>query len=119
MNNLNVFNTVSARELQRDYKAVFTRAKKLKAPIMVISNNEPQAVILSLESFNDYTESDNWVKLWDTIYSIQKRNQNIDPKEVEDDVAAAVKKARMKIYAETFGSARQQRNSKRSHLSAK
>lgn len=41
--------TVSARQLQREYKKVLEKARKIKKPIVVISNNKPQGAIISLD----------------------------------------------------------------------
>lgn len=40
--------TISARQLQREYKKVLQKAKKINKPIVVISNNKPQGAIISL-----------------------------------------------------------------------
>lgn len=41
--------TISARQLQREYKKVLEKAKQLKEPIVVISNNKPQGAVIGLE----------------------------------------------------------------------
>ncbi|PIW06634.1 hypothetical protein COW38_04590, partial [Candidatus Collierbacteria bacterium CG17_big_fil_post_rev_8_21_14_2_50_45_7] len=53
MNTLSILNTVSARQLQRDYKSIFANVNKTNTPIMVISNNEPQVVILSIKEMDN------------------------------------------------------------------
>lgn len=42
-------NTVSARQLQRNYKSVLEEANKIKKPLIVISNNKPQGAIIGLD----------------------------------------------------------------------
>ena len=44
-----MFNTISARQIQREYKKVLERANKSKKPIVVISNNKPQGAIIGLD----------------------------------------------------------------------
>ena len=44
-----MFNTVSARQIQREYKKIFEKANKSKEPIIVISNNKPQGAIIGLD----------------------------------------------------------------------
>ena len=44
-----MFNTVSARQIQRGYKKVLEDANKFKEPIVVISNNRPQGAIIGLD----------------------------------------------------------------------
>ena len=41
--------TITARDILRNYKEVFTRIKKSKEPAVVMTKNEPQVAIISLE----------------------------------------------------------------------
>lgn len=41
--------TISARQLQREYKKILERANKIKEPFVVISNNEPKGAIIGLD----------------------------------------------------------------------
>lgn len=43
-----MFNTISARQIQREYKKVLQNANKSKEPIIVMSNNKPQGAIIGL-----------------------------------------------------------------------
>lgn len=44
-----MFTTVSARQIQREYKKIFKKANKSKEPIIVMSNNRPQGAIIGLD----------------------------------------------------------------------
>lgn len=44
-----MFTTVSARQIQREYKKVLEDANKSKEPIVVMSNNKPQGAIIGLD----------------------------------------------------------------------
>ncbi len=44
-----MFNTVSARQIQREYKWVLEKANKSKEPIVVMSNNKAQGAIIGLD----------------------------------------------------------------------
>ena len=44
-----MLNTVSARQIQREYKKVLEKANKSKKPIVVMSNNKPQGAIIGLD----------------------------------------------------------------------
>lgn len=44
-----MFNTVSARQIQREYKKVLKRANKTKEPIVVMANNKPLGAIVGLD----------------------------------------------------------------------
>lgn len=42
-------NTVSARQIQREYKKVLAEANKLKEPIIVMANNKPLGAVIGLD----------------------------------------------------------------------
>lgn len=44
-----MFSTVSARQIQREYKKVLELANKSKEPIIVMSNNKPKGAIIGLD----------------------------------------------------------------------
>lgn len=44
-----MFNTISARQIQRGYKKVLEDANKSKEPIIVMANNKPLGAIISLD----------------------------------------------------------------------
>jgi prevent-host-death family protein len=41
--------TISARQLQREYKKVLEKANKVKRPLIVMSNNKPQGGVIGLD----------------------------------------------------------------------
>lgn len=44
-----MFNTVSARQIQREYKKVLQKANQSKEPIVVVANNKPLGAIIGLD----------------------------------------------------------------------
>ena len=44
-----MFNIVSARQIQREYRKVLQKANKTKEPIIVMSNNIPLGAIIGLD----------------------------------------------------------------------
>lgn len=44
-----MFNTVSARQIQREYRNVLLKANKSKEPIIVMSNNKPLGAVVGLD----------------------------------------------------------------------
>ena len=44
-----MFNTISARQIQREYKKVIERANKSNEPIVVMANNKPLGAIIGLD----------------------------------------------------------------------
>lgn len=45
--------TITARDILRNYKEVFIRVKKSKEPAIVVTKNEPQVAIISLEQLEE------------------------------------------------------------------
>lgn len=41
--------TVSAKDIQRNYRQIFNQAKKTKKPIIVLNNNKPDVAILDVK----------------------------------------------------------------------
>lgn len=44
-----MFNTISARQIQREYKKVLKEANRSKEPIVVMANNKPLGAIIGLD----------------------------------------------------------------------
>lgn len=44
-----MFNTVSARQIQRGYKKVLSEANKSKEPIVVMANNKPLGAVIGID----------------------------------------------------------------------
>ena len=44
-----MFNTISARQIQREYKKVLELANKSKEPIIVMANNKPLGGVIGLD----------------------------------------------------------------------
>ena len=44
-----MLNTISARQIQREYKKVLENANKSREPIIVMSNNKPLGAIIGLD----------------------------------------------------------------------
>lgn len=44
-----MFNTISARQIQREYKKVLKQANESNEPVIVMSNNKPQGAIIGLD----------------------------------------------------------------------
>lgn len=89
-------NTVSARDVQRQYKKIFARVKRTKKPVVVISDNKPQAAIVSLDMLEEYEK----LQGWQVIDEIRARNRGVNPNQVEKDVNQAVEEVRQEMYEE-------------------
>jgi len=45
--------TVSARQLQREYKKVLKKANRVKEPVVVISNNKLQGAVIGIDQLEE------------------------------------------------------------------
>lgn len=96
--------TISARDIQRGYKKVFDRVKRVKKPVVVMANNDPQAAIISLDMLMEYNRLKQDEELFTIINEIWAKNRDKDPDGVLTDVTGDVEEVRQKIYGKTFGS---------------
>lgn len=46
-------NIASVRDMQRNYKTLFTIIKQTKKPLYLLSNNKPQVVVLDINFFEN------------------------------------------------------------------
>ena len=64
-------NTVSARDIQRNYRKIFDRVKRLKKPVVVMTNNTPDVVIMNVKELeNLYTKAEQ-TELRQTLQAIK------------------------------------------------
>ncbi|OGD87916.1 hypothetical protein A2870_03995 [Candidatus Curtissbacteria bacterium RIFCSPHIGHO2_01_FULL_41_11] len=45
-----MFTTISARQIQREYKKILAKANKSKEPIVVMANNKPLGAVIGLDA---------------------------------------------------------------------
>lgn len=94
---------VSARDIQRGYRKVFDSVKKTQKPVVVMANNTPQAVIISVEMLEEFNRLRTERGLWEAIEEIRARNADKNPDEVMRDITADVEEVRKKVYENAFG----------------
>ena len=111
--------TVSAREFQRDYKSVFAKANQSNEPIIIISNNKPQAVVISLKKMDEYNKLIAEQKFWEVVREIQSKNRYNDPITTQKIIDEAVEETRQEIYDKYYRSPRHQPAGQRSTISSK
>lgn len=56
MNNLLTYQLASVSELQRDYLSLIQKIKKMAQPLFLLRRNQPQAVLISVDAFQDLVE---------------------------------------------------------------
>lgn len=96
--------TVSARDLQRQYKKVLDKVKKTKTPVVVMANNTPQAAIVSLATLAEYNRLRADQELFALIDRVRASNRDKDLEDAFAEITRDVEKIRQKIYVQTFGS---------------
>jgi prevent-host-death family protein len=87
-----MFNTVSARQIQREYKKVLEDANKSKEPIIVMSNNKPQGAIIGLDLL-EKLRLDEVLKEALEEYKAGKTKSISTPEELEADFEEMKKEA--------------------------
>src|SRR3989344_760795 len=90
--------TVSAREIQRGYKKILEKVKKTRKPIVVMTDNKPQAAIVSLDILEEYNKFKSDQELFSIIDKLQAKNRDKDPIKVLKDVTEAVEEVRRELY---------------------
>lgn len=95
--------TVAAREIQRGYKKVFDRVKKTKRPVVVVANNTPQAVIISLEMLEEFNRLQAEQNAFALIDEIRAKNRRKNAEKVYNEVTKLVEQVRQERYEKTQG----------------
>lgn len=88
--------TVSARDVQRQYRDVVKIVEKSDKPVVVMNRNKAQFALMSLEILEEYKR----LKLFAVINDIQSRNKGKSIEESYDEITSEVEKTRRKNYEE-------------------
>lgn len=91
-------NTVSARDVQRNYRKIVERVKKKNQPVVVIRKNQPEVAIVSLDILAEYKELKTSTFDWTIVDRIRALNADKDPDEVYKEVTEEVEKVRQERY---------------------
>ena len=62
--------TVSARDIQRDYRRIFNQAKASKKPVLVLTNNQPDVVIMDVAEAERLYEKAGQVELIEALAAV-------------------------------------------------
>ena len=65
-------NTVSVSDIQKNYRKVFDRARKTKEPVIVLSNNKPDVVIMDIESLDLINKRLEELEIEDTLRAVEE-----------------------------------------------
>ena len=63
--------TVSSKEIQTSYKAIFQKAMRLREPIVVLKNNKPQVAIMDIETLDEMKKKIEELEMLDALDSIR------------------------------------------------
>jgi len=64
--------TVSVKDIQRNYRQIFNQAKKTKEPIIVLNNNKPDVAILDIQLLESMIKQ---IELTDALEAIKDYQQ--------------------------------------------
>lgn len=64
--------TVSVSEIQKNYRRIFDEAKKTKKPVIVLSNNEPDVVIIDYDSLEELRRVSYEAEINDTLRVVEE-----------------------------------------------
>lgn len=82
--------TVSVSDIQKNYRKVFDSAKKTKEPIVVLSNNKPDVVIIDYDSLENLRRIEYEAEIADTLRAVEegerelKEGKTIKAKSISD-----------------------------------
>lgn len=62
---------ITARDVIRNYKAVFDKVKKTREPAIVVSQKQPQVVIVSIDDFERMQQQKSTKNLLDLTYKVR------------------------------------------------
>ncbi len=65
-------NTVSVSDIQKNYRKVFDRVKKTKEPVIVLSNNKPDVVIIGYNELETLRKVAYEVEVKDTLRAVEE-----------------------------------------------
>ena len=63
--------TVSVSDIQKNYRKIFNTAKRSKEPVIVLSNNKPDVVIIDYESLEALRETAYEAEIQDTLKAVE------------------------------------------------
>jgi len=101
-------NTTTATELQRNFRKVSNKAKRLKQPLIVLSNNKPEAVLMDYEVFERIVLATKSGLLSISINKDKKKKSGIDKlfgswsKEEADEFDRVIEDAFEKVNLEEW-----------------
>lgn len=78
MNYLSLSQLVSVSELQRNYNSLLETVKKIGKPLILLRRNQPEAVLISVKTYQDLTEKKRLYEekvALDTIINFEKEKK--------------------------------------------
>lgn len=68
--------TVSSKDIQTSYKAIFKKAMRLKEPIVVLKNNKPHVAIVDVNYLEDLQDKARQAELADALEAIRSYEED-------------------------------------------
>lgn len=89
---------MSTREAREKFSDIVSRAYYRNEPTIVERQGKPMAVVISPQQYEQFQQQDTH-ELFEIIRAIHDRNRDVDPAEIEADIAAAVADVRKEEHA--------------------
>lgn len=87
--------TVSIREVQRQYKDVVATVQKSKKPVVVMNRSQAQLALINLEQLEEYER----LKMFASLEKLRAQNQDIPFDEAFTEITEEVKSVRKQRHA--------------------
>ena len=68
--------TVTTKDIQRNYRRVFDLAKKTKQPVVVLTNNKPDVAIMDPQELNRLQHNSEEYELQDALEALREYEQD-------------------------------------------
>lgn len=72
MNTISLSQLASVSDLQRNYSGLIDRIKKLAVPVVLLRRNRPEAVLISIKTYEDMAEIKRLYEEMDTLRAIEE-----------------------------------------------
>ncbi len=70
-------NTVSVSDIQKNYRKIFDKARRTKEPVIVLSNNKPDVVIMDVESLELMNKKLEEFEIEDTLRAVEAGDREL------------------------------------------
>jgi PHD/YefM family antitoxin component YafN of YafNO toxin-antitoxin module len=92
-------NTVSIRDVLRDYKNVVTTVNNSNKPVIVMNRSQAQLALINLSQLEEYER----LKSLDFLKTVRSKNKKVSFSTAFSDISEEVESVRQKRHVKTSG----------------